>query len=421
MKTPPFYRRALWPRLALLASTALTLTILPVGFPSFASEGEEVVKETPGIVRPKCLMGYTEFRTNLREGRWANAATMRAHVVRASGTGRRMVGRELLDEPHVWTQFGGWSPDGKTAVLFRGWNDPENGRWEDKHRRFRMEKGKWSLDSYLLDLATGKLTNVTGVERVSHYNVASFLSDGRKLGMTALINGVSKPFIMDLDGRNKQDVSGGTGGFTYGFSASPDGRFISYHEDYQVYIAAADGSGKMRIETGNPFNFAPRWSSDGKWLLFVSGVHGRSNPYIVRRDGTGLKKLADLDGYQGWVLFLDVDDHHQGSSDGPSWGRDGQWVYFTAKVGKEATEIMRVRVDGRREQLTHSDPGTLNYQPAPSPNGKWVCFGSNRTGTRQLYVMSTDGKVVYPITAVASGSGAMWPKWQPMELQSGPR
>jgi hypothetical protein len=34
---------------------------------------------------------------------------------------------------------------------------------------------------------------------------------------------------------------------------------------------------------------------------------------------------------------------------------------------------------------------------------------------RQLYVMSADGKVVYPITALQPGFGAMWPRWQPTD------
>ena len=38
---------------------------------------------------------------------------------------------------------------------------------------------------------------------------ADWSPDGKKLLMTSLVNGVSKPFLMDLDGRNKRDVSGG--------------------------------------------------------------------------------------------------------------------------------------------------------------------------------------------------------------------
>jgi len=69
---------------------------------------------------------------------------------------------------------------------------------------------------------------------------------------------------MDLDGRNKRDVSGRDAGFTYGYSASSNGKFISYHENYQVYVADADGRNKKHIKTSNAFNFAPSWSPEWK-------------------------------------------------------------------------------------------------------------------------------------------------------------
>jgi len=368
--------------------------------------------EEGASVRPHGWIGYRQFRTNLPGGRWANTITMRAWLVRADGTERRQIGEELIDEPYASTGFGGWSPDGKTAIISRGWSSPENGRWEEEHRTFRSSG--WRGDLFLLDMATGRLTNVTAVERVSPCNSGiSYLPGGQKLLMTTLIDGVSKVFTMDLDGRNKRDVSGETGGFIYGVGASPDGKRISYHENYHIYVADADGSNKMKIETGQPFNFGPSWSPDGQWILFVSGERGKSNPYIVRGDGTGLRKLADVNGYQGWVLFLDVDDFHEGSSDVPTWGKEGPWVYLTVQAAEGMTEIWRASIDGKLEQLTHSKPGTLNCQPIPSPDGKWICFGSNRTGTRQLYVMRADGSDVYPITDVPPHWGAQWPAWQP--------
>ena len=128
----------------------------------------------------------------------------------------------------------------------------------------------------------------------------------------------------------------------------------------------------------------------------------------------GLRELAHANGYRGYVFFLDVYDYHEGSTDQPAWGRDGEWVYFTTRIDDRTTDIVRIHVDGRTEQLTRSAPGTLNYQPLPSPDGKWVCFGSNRAGTRQLYVTNAEGAFVYPITDVSSGWGAMWPHWQPV-------
>ncbi len=338
---------------------------------------------------------------------------MRAVVSRADGSGRREIGGALVDDPDAWTQFAGWSPDGRQAIVSRGWQQPENSRWEEEHRTFRMEPGKWMLDSCLVDLETGWLTNLTAVERVSHYNGGLFfLPDGRTLGFTPLIQGVSKPYLMDLDGRNKRDVSGQGGGFAYGYSASPDGRQISYHEDYQIYIANADGSGKKRIETGNAFNFGPAWSPDGKWLLFLSGARGRSNPYLVKRDGSSLRKLVDLNAYQGWILFLDVPDFHEGSSDVPVWATDGKSVFYTAQVG-QSVELFRTTLDGQVMRLTHTPEGTLHYHPQPSPDGRWILYGSKRAGVRQLFLQRLTDGAERPITVLTAGHAAMWPRWQP--------
>jgi TolB protein len=360
------------------------------------------------------LIGYTELATALPGGRHANIRTMRALIVQADGRHRRDIARSLVDDPNAWTQFAGWSPDGRAAIVGRGWQNPENARWEEERRTFRMTPGNWQVDTYLVDLAAGAINNVTAVDRVSHYNGGLFfLPRDRGLGFTALIDGVSRPFVMDLDGKNKRDVSGGPGGFSYGYSASPDGALISYHENYQIVIANADGSGKRRIETGNAFNFGPRWSSDGAWLLFLSGIHGRSNPHVVRRDGSGLRKLVDLNGYKSSMLFLDVPDFHDGSSDLPVWSAAGEIVYYTAAVGSNV-ELFQITLDGRPEQLTDTPPGTLHYHPQPSPDGKWLAYGSKRAGVRQLFVMRLADKIEAPLTDLKTGRGALWPHWQPM-------
>src|SRR5262245_65759816 len=43
---------------------------------------------------PDLLIGYTEMRTNLPGGRYVNEATRRAVVVKADGTGRRVLRSE---------------------------------------------------------------------------------------------------------------------------------------------------------------------------------------------------------------------------------------------------------------------------------------------------------------------------------------
>jgi Tol biopolymer transport system component len=265
-----------------------------------------------------------------------------------------------------------------------------------------------------VDVAGGKATNVTAVERVSFYNHGLFVwpGDETRLGFLALIDGNLHPFRMDRDGKNKRDLIKDSPAFAYGFTASPAGKRISYHKSYQVHIADADGSNAKLVKTGNPFNFVPLWSADGAWLLFLSGEHYDCHPHVVKADGTGLKKLASRGGYRGVIDFLDVYDFHGGSSDYPVWAADGKSVFYTAKVGRNV-ELFRVTLDAKPEQLTETAAESMHYHPAPSPDGKWLVYGSKRDGVRQLYVMRLSDKKEHRITDLKKGHAAMWAHWQP--------
>jgi TolB protein len=361
---------------------------------------------TPGWI------GYSEGRNDLPGGQFDNWVTQRACLVRADGTQRKVLAEELVTEPHSWTQFAGWSPDGRVAIIGRHQETPENAAWEREHKTFRMTEG-WLSDVILLEPESGQHRNVTGIERVSNYNSGLFfLPEGKGFGFTALIDGVSRPWIMDAEGRSKRQIASDQAGFAYGYSVSPDGSWISYHEDYQIIISKSDGSERIKVETGQPFNFVPQWSPDGQWLLFVSGQHYDCHPTIVRRDGTHLRKLADRGGYRGVVERLAHPDFHSESSDVPVWASDGMSVFYTAKVG-ECIELMQVTLDGVVRQLTHSSKGVRHYHPSPSPDHKWLLFGSDRSGIMQLYVMNLANGSSKAVTRVPTGHCAMHGHWRP--------
>ena len=366
--------------------------------------------------RPDFLIGYTVQRTNLPGGQHPNGVTSRAFVVKADGTGARELGAELAKKPNYSTSFAGWSPDGRQAVLLQGWESPENGAWEHKHKTFRFTAEHWLLDIVLCDIETGQLTNLTAVERVSFYNAGlQFFPKTNHLAFLALIGGEQKPYAMDMDGKNKKPLAEGPG-YIYGFVASPDGKRIAYHKNYQVYVADADGKNATPVKNGHPFQFCPSWSPAGQWLTFLSGEHYNCHPHVVRADGTGLKKLADRGGYKGTVEGLDEPDFHSANSDIPTWSPDGKWIYYTAKVGK-SVELMRVNLDGKTEQLTHSKGAVLHYFPQVSPDSRWVAYGSNKTGVRQLYVAKADGTEEQAITNVEAGWRAFHPHWPPKSLE----
>lgn len=382
---------------------------------------------------PDRAIGYTQHATALPGGRWANVVTGRAMLLEP-GSEPAAFAADLADEPGSWTQFVGWFPDGKTAIVGRAWESEANARYEEDHKTFRFRAGDWLYDTYLVDLATGRADNVTAVERVSFYNTGVFPwpGDPGRLGFTALIEGISKPFAMDRDGRHKTDLARDSTGFSYGFSGSPDGQRIAYHENYQVWLADADGADRQRIDTGHPFNFAPAWSPDGQWLLFVAGEHHDCHPHVVRADGKALRKIGDRNGYRGVTEFLDVPDFHGGSSDVPVWAHDGRKVFYTARVAGvggalDTVELFEVGI-GEGEvplRLTTSIPGSLHYHPRPSPDGAWLMYGSHRDvpgggRARNLHARRLADGIEVQLTHLPPGQAAMHGHWQPGEVLPGP-
>jgi Tol biopolymer transport system component len=324
---------------------------------------------------PDVLIGYTEHRTDLPGGRHANIKTRRAVVVKADGTGRRVLAEELTREAGSWTEFGGWSPDGKAARLSRYWKSDEVGKWEEEHKDFRPIGDGVRHDAYLVDLASGKATKQTPVEQKK-----------------------KSELIKNL---------------VHGLSLSPDGKRSAFEDPaYRLYLADGDGSNARQVQTGLRFHLMPSWSPDGAWVLFVAGEHYDCHPHVIKADGTGLKKLASRNGYRGVIDILDVYDFHDGSSDLPVWAPDSKSVFYTAKKGRNV-ELYRVTLDGKSEQLSDGPAGAMHYHPAPSRDGKWLLYGSKRDGVRQLYVMRLSDKKEWRVTDLKKGHGATWPIWQP--------
>ncbi|MCI0741815.1 MAG: hypothetical protein L0Y72_22505 [Gemmataceae bacterium] len=89
---------------------ALTLTMLPLT----SRAGK------PADKRPEYMIGYTVHRTDL-PGYFPNRVTSQAFVVKGDGSGTTELAPELVTKPHQSTQLGGWSPDGRQAILYQTW------------------------------------------------------------------------------------------------------------------------------------------------------------------------------------------------------------------------------------------------------------------------------------------------------------
>ena len=85
---------------------------------------------------------------------------------------------------------------------------------------------------------------------------------------------------------------------------SPDGSKIIYVRNYNdimvdrnysnLWIINVDGSDNKPLTTGNQNDFAPRWSTDGKKLLYKSNRDGSTQLYLRWLDGATEAKLTNF-------------------------------------------------------------------------------------------------------------------------------
>jgi Tol biopolymer transport system component len=200
-------------------------------------------------------------------------------------------------------------------------------------------------------------------------------------------------FVMNADGTGVTRLT--NSGFNAYPAWSPDGSLIAFASDrgggacpysysceLRIYVMRPDGSDVRQVAT-HPHGFArdtaPRFSPDGRRLVFTrtgtqDGVHPEGALFVVRLDGTGLRRLTPFMFWPG---------------DG-DWSPDGKRIVFFAAstnpndpnlgAADGLGDIFVIGVDGRNlTNLTHNWTGRAeSYFPVWSPDGKKILFLDNR-------------------------------------------
>ena len=142
---------------------------------------------------------------------------------------------------------------------------------------------------------------------------------------------------------------------------SPDGRRIAFAsgrgvDRIAIWLSNADGTGVAQLTTG-PENYhgSPRWSPDGRAIAYdARGVDGRWNVKVVESSGGQSRQLTS----------------GPFTSTAPTWSRDGRWIYF----GSDRTgrfEVWRVAAaGGTAEQITRNG----GYLALESPDAKTLYY-----------------------------------------------
>ena len=226
---------------------------------------------------------------------------------------------------------------------------------------------------------------------------------------------------------------------------SPDGRTILFDMLGDLYTVPMSGGDATPLVTGMAMDVQPRFSPDGKTIVFVSDRDGGDNVWIMdlatRRPkqitqgkmnsyrspewtpdgkyivvskgdfGIGPQKLwmFHRDGGKGVQLIKETVQPPMSptSTVGAAFSPDGRYIWYAQRIGawnynSQFPQYQLYTLDrrsGRREAKT--DRYGSAFRPVISPDGKWLVYGSRfeaQTGLRIRDIESGDEKwLAYPV------------------------
>ncbi|AVQ00016.1 amidohydrolase [Ahniella affigens] len=196
---------------------------------------------------------------------------------------------------------------------------------------------------------------------------------------------------------------------------SPDGQQLVFSLLGDLYELPIAGGEAKRISSGPAWDVQPRYSPDGKELVFTSDRAGGNNLWRMQADGSNAKRITKEDFR---LLNNGV------------WTPDGNYIigrkHFTSERSLGAGELwLYHKTGGDGLQLTKkkNDQQDLG-EPAVSPDGRYVYYSEDVSGGATFEYNKNPHGVIYAIRRldretgeitdiVASPGGAVRPQPSP--------
>jgi Tol biopolymer transport system component len=226
---------------------------------------------------------------------------------------------------------------------------------------------------------------------------------------------------------------------------SPDGRRLVVDIAGDLYTLPITGGRATRITEGMAYDAQPRWSPDGKQIVFVTDRDGSDDVWVVDADGKNARQITRTDRAMflspewtpdgkyivvsrnnqlfgtSYSLFLYHKDGGTGvrmtaapppapapgsnapppppqrNYVGPTFGNDARYVYASSRMGGAAgynqtgfdwTIVTYDRQTG--ETALRAAQGGGAFKPVLSPDGKWLVYATRADSVTSLRIRDND-------------------------------
>ena len=320
-----------------------------------------------------------------------------------------------------------WSPDGKTLAILSARNSDSSASEKPKVQicllpmtsggegivltklRNGVESYQWSPDGTRIVIvsSSGPSDGIAQADRksdVRHYahilykfNDTGWYDDKRQHLWVANVQSGEAKQITDGQDWNDTDPQWSPDGTRIAFVSDRTGKLYDESHNSDVWVIPASGGSLTKISDHAFEDESPRWSPDGKQILFTgkTAYHQFSKLYVANSSGRAASQLAvnDLD-------LIPTELH---------WAASGE-LLFAAGV-KAETHIFQADPAARTfSKVTSGSRGVHGFDVNESA-GKLVYLASDFQHQDDLYVSSLDGTNELQLTHLNSTL------WTALDLQ----
>ncbi len=274
-----------------------------------------------------------------------------------------------------------WSPDGRQIAFLRS-SPTERGIYvipslggPERRMADSIEPFDWSPDGKLLAVA----------ERSSPQDTHSI-------------------FVISLNTGERRRVTFPTLSHDVRPKFSPDGKNLAFTRGSahsvtaDIYLVPVVGGEPRRLTFDNGWIFGLCWTSDSREVVFSSNRKGLFSLWKIPASG-GTPEALPAVGEDAYF---------------PSISRQGNHLAYV----RWRMDFNIWQTDGPNSTQRHNLPIKLisstreDVFPDISPDGKRVVFGSDRSGSTEIWVSDRNGQSPFPLTSFG-GPQTGWPHWSP--------
>jgi eukaryotic-like serine/threonine-protein kinase len=265
-------------------------------------------------------------------------------------------------------------------ALLRGW--PNQGA---------ESNGQWTRDGayYLFSHAEGTVTNIwalpeghsflhknssTPVQLTTGplaYDHALPSHDGHKIFVTGL---QARAELVRYDARSQQFLPFLSGISVDQVDFSPDGQWVTYVSipEGMLWRSRVDGSERLQLTNAPLFAILPRWSPDGKQIVFTAGQYGKPwKTFLVSAQGGATEELLSEN-------LSEMD---------PTWSPDGKRIAFGRLAFADNKDIEVLDLQTHQVSVLPGSQG--DFSPRWSPDGRFLVAVGNDSRKLVLFNFQT--------------------------------